>query len=72
MGSSGQLGNCLLRRFAMDADLHWVGFTRKDLDVCDAYRIQEVLSAERPDVVINAAAYTDVDRAESDQKWHGK
>lgn len=68
MGSSGQLGNCLLRRFAMDADLHWVGFTRKDLDVCDAYRIQEVLSAERPDVVINAAAYTDVDQAESDQK----
>ena len=52
----------------MDADLHWVGFTRKDLDVCDAYRIQEVLSAERPDCVINAAAYTDVDQAESDQK----
>jgi phosphoglucomutase len=68
MGSSGQLGNCLLRRFDMDTDLIWVGYAREDLDICDAHRIQEVLSAQRPDFVINAAAYTDVDQAESDKK----
>ena len=68
MGSNGQLGNCLLRRFALDADLIWVGYAREDLDVCDAQKILEVLSAERPDFVVNAAAYTDVDQAESDQK----
>ena len=51
MGSSGQLGNCLLRRFALDADLIWVGYAREDLDVCDAQKILEVLSAERPDLL---------------------
>ena len=68
MGASGQLGNCLLRRFALDADLIWVGYAREDLDICDAQKIREVLSVERPDFVVNAAAYTDVDQAESDQK----
>jgi len=68
MGAGGQLGNCLLRRFAMDADLHWVGYAREDLDICDVQKIREVLFAERPDFVVNAAAYTDVDQAESDQK----
>ena len=45
IGARGQLGNCLLRRFALDADLIWVGYAREDLDICDAQRIQEVLSA---------------------------
>ena len=67
MGAGGQLGNCLIRRFAMDGDLIWVGYSREELDICDSQRIQEVLSQERPDVVINAAAYTDVDQAEDDR-----
>ena len=68
IGARGQLGNCLLRQFAMDAELIWVGYAREDLDICDVQKIQEVLSAECPDYVVNAAAYTDVDQAESDQK----
>ena len=71
MGAGGQLANCLLRRFAVDTDVIWVGYTRDDLDICDTQKMQEVLSGERPDVVINAAAYTDVDKAECerDNAW---
>ena len=68
MGAGGQLGNCLLRRFAMDTDVFWVGYPRAGLDICDEKKIQEVLSHERPDVVINAAAYTDVDKAEGERE----
>jgi phosphoglucomutase len=68
MGVGGQLGNCLLRRFAMDTDVFWVGYTKQELDICDSLKIQEVLLHERPDVVINAAAYTDVDKAEGERE----
>ena len=39
---------------------------RKDLDVTDLDRVREVLSAASPSTVINAAAYNDVDGAESE------
>jgi dTDP-4-dehydrorhamnose reductase len=42
--------------------------TREELDLNDAKRISEVLDRLRPDAVINAAAYTDVDRAEIDRE----
>ncbi len=44
------------------------GLARGDLDVCDAAAVRASLEAERPDVVINCAAYTDVDGAEEDER----
>jgi dTDP-4-dehydrorhamnose reductase len=41
-----------------------VSYNRTNLDVCDFKQIQHVLTLERPDVVINATAYTAVDLAE--------
>lgn len=40
------------------------GFGRKELDIADHEALAAVFERERPSVVINAAAYTDVDRAE--------
>ncbi|MDB4891939.1 MAG: dTDP-4-dehydrorhamnose reductase [Gemmatimonadetes bacterium] len=40
--------------------------SRAELDVTDADAISRELAAAQPDVIINAAAYTAVDRAESD------
>jgi dTDP-4-dehydrorhamnose reductase len=41
--------------------------TRHELDLCDRGKIAEVVAAKRWSGVINAAAYTEVDRAESDR-----
>jgi dTDP-4-dehydrorhamnose reductase len=41
-----------------------LGLTRHDLDVTDRDAVRRALEAARPDVVVNLAAYTAVDRAE--------
>jgi dTDP-4-dehydrorhamnose reductase len=42
-------------------------YTRADLDIADVHAVNAVVAAERPDVVFNCAAYTDVDGAEADE-----
>ncbi len=60
-GAGGQLGRDLLRVFAGDA----VGLGHADLDVTDRAAVRASVTAYRPDVVVNAAAWTDVDGAET-------
>ncbi len=45
-----------------------VSFNAKALDISDQSRVNKVLMAQSPDLVINAAAYTAVDKAETDQE----
>lgn len=42
-----------------------VAVTRQELDIADARQIEETFSREKPEAVINCAAFTDVDGAES-------
>ena len=41
-----------------------LGFSRLDLDIADGDTIADVLSETSPDLLINGAAYNQVDRAE--------
>ncbi len=62
-GAAGQLGSALLR--SAPGEVEVIGCTRADLDIRDAAAVRARMASERPDVVINAAACTAVDAAES-------
>ena len=64
-GGAGQLGRALLATAPAGATV--LAPTRAELDITDAAAVERVLAAQRPDLVINAAAYTAVDQAEKDE-----
>jgi dTDP-4-dehydrorhamnose reductase len=63
-GARGQLGLALARRLRGSHDVATVA--RDRFDLTDAKACREVLRREQPDVLLNCAAYTAVDRAESE------
>lgn len=64
-GANGQLGGALQRCAPAWADLNAIDV--EDVDLTDSAMLTARLVVEAPDLVINAAAYTAVDRAESDE-----
>ena len=62
-GGGGQLGLALQRQGGAH-DL--VAFDRTSLDITDAVQVARVFARERPEAVINCAAWTDVDACEGD------
>lgn len=64
-GAKGQLG-CSLRRLAENDCREFLFTDVEEMDITSAESINRVMEEFRPDVVINCAAYTQVDRAESD------
>ena len=63
-GKNGQLGKQLQKQAPSDATVIALG--RETLDIADKDQVFAILRQEQPDVVINAAAYTAVDKAESE------
>jgi dTDP-4-dehydrorhamnose reductase len=63
-GGTGQVGHELVRELAVLGRV--VAPTSAELDLAEPARIREVVRRVRPDVVVNAGAYTAVDRAESE------
>jgi dTDP-4-dehydrorhamnose reductase len=64
-GSGGQLGTELLRA-AWPAGLTIVGLPRAACDIADPAAVAAALDVHRPHLIVNAAAYTAVDRAENE------
>jgi dTDP-4-dehydrorhamnose reductase len=62
LGSAGQLGRDLCPRLPGEV----LPLTRAQADLTNAASLREALTAARPDVVINCAAYNFVDKAESE------
>ena len=61
-GAGGLLGSAIAREFARSATV--VPLDRLNLDVTDAAAVRAAIERERPDAVINCAAYNQVDGAE--------
>lgn len=65
-GCYGQVGTELMN-LAADYGFVAIGMDHDTLDITDKAAVKACLLAEKPSVVINAAAYTAVDKAENDQ-----
>ncbi len=65
-GAGGMLGRDV-ELAARNAGHDVVACTRADLDITKATKVRERFERSRPDVVINCAAWTDVDGAEEDE-----
>ena len=63
-GKNGQLGSELQKTCPSNVEL--ICFGSKELDISNAEQVNELLITYSPDIVINAAAYTAVDKAETD------
>ncbi|PVZ88259.1 dTDP-4-dehydrorhamnose reductase [Serratia sp. S1B] len=63
-GANGQVGFELCRALATLGEV--VAVTREQLDLADPEKIRQVLDEVRPSIIVNPAAYTAVDKAESE------
>lgn len=65
-GSKGQLGSCFQDRLPQGWEV-WA--TDSDvLDITDLAKVKQAVAQFEPNVIVNAAAYTAVDKAESDRE----
>lgn len=65
-GAAGQLGRELARSAPPEVELH--ALSRRELDVCEPGAVERALEELAPDLLVNAAAYTAVDRAEEERE----
>jgi dTDP-4-dehydrorhamnose reductase len=63
-GSKGQLGRDLMAVFGREGEAH--GYDLPETDITDDTTLQPLADLFRPTLIINAAAYTDVEGAEDD------
>src|SRR5579863_413734 len=64
LGSKGQLGVEIEKALAPESDL--ISLSRREVDLADGNAMRMAVRRVQPEIVINAAAYTAVDRAESE------
>ncbi len=62
LGANGQLGSAFVRRLGDRC----IAVTRQDLELTDTVSIGAWVDSNKPELVINCAAYTAVDAAEND------
>lgn len=63
-GANGQLGNCFVDIFPSKWEL--IKTDAEQLDITDKYTVDRFIAKYKPDAIINAAAYTAVDKAEDE------
>lgn len=67
-GANGQLGN-EMRRKSVGSDDNYIFTDVEELDITDIDAIRAVVKKEQIDFIVNCAAYTNVDKAESDKEF---
>ena len=65
-GANGQLGNCL-RNAAAGSDDKYIFTDVAELDITDARAVRKTVIDNDVNIIVNCAAYTNVDKAEDDK-----
>lgn len=65
-GAGGQLGTALRTLFPAPESFEWMPTWRTDVDLTDLASVRNYIRLHQPPIVVNAAAYTAVDGAETD------
>ncbi|MGD6793061.1 dTDP-4-dehydrorhamnose reductase [Metabacillus indicus] len=74
-GAGGQLGRELSRQLQQNHKV--AALTKSDLDVANKEEVQKVIGQKKPEMIIHAAAFTDVDQCEANRRkafevnWRG-
>jgi dTDP-4-dehydrorhamnose reductase len=63
-GATGHLGAAIVQEFGNGHEV--AGLGHRDVDIANADAVRAAIAREAPDVVVNCAAYNDVDAAEDD------
>ena len=63
-GANGQLGQALQSISHQFVDFNFVWMTRQELDIANSQECQRIFATYKPNICVNFAAYTDVERAE--------
>jgi len=65
LGAGGMLGHDLVA--AAPRAIELIALTHQQLDITESKALEETVTDSNPDIIMNAAAYTAVDKAESDR-----
>lgn len=66
LGRQGQVAQSLLERAAAVPGITVTALGRPEVDIAQPASVMDAVATARPDIVVNAAAYTAVDKAETD------
>lgn len=65
-GANGQLGRCIQEISDGDPSIDWLFMDSSEVDITSSFDLQQCFSSKKIDYCINCAAYTNVEKAESD------
>ena len=65
-GSNGQVGSCLVKQLQSCPDIEFLAVDRNELDITSEQDVIKTVNEFLPNIIINAAAHTAVDKAEDE------
>lgn len=68
IGAKGMLGQELVKIFKSDKDYKVIAWDKEDLDITNEVAVNKKIKVISPEIIINSAAYTAVDKCEENKK----
>lgn len=67
LGANGQLGKCFQELSSREEAIDWLFMDSSEVDLTSIFDVQQCFTSKRIDYCINCAAYTNVEKAESER-----